>query len=217
VQPTSEPQPGTSREPEAGPSSAPTHQSPTQENSPTRTPKAPAVAQSMAQSSAQSVESPASPEPEAAQEQTVPQPALVVPVSRPLQGAERDEKLEYFLQSKVGHYSDEFFEIRKIALAMGEGYAADLADRLCSFEKYSGENHMQLAKAGFCGTNRGNIVFCRECLLYAQDVEESDDAMLIHKICSPDCDFTKHWEKVSQSDQENEDTIEMIDRCRMIW
>jgi hypothetical protein len=145
VQPTSEPQPGTSREPEAGPSSAPTHQSPTQENSPTRTPKAPAVAQSRAQS----VESPESPEPEAAQERTAPQPALVVPVARPLEGAERDEKLEYFLQSKVGHYSDEFFEIRKIALAMGEGYAADLADRLCSFEKYLGENHiMQLAKAG---------------------------------------------------------------------
>lgn len=147
-------------------------------------------------------ESPESPPPQ----------AVAVPA---VGAAERDAKIECFLQSKVGDYADMYCVVKNSARTKGEEFANDLADRLCSFTHYSGENYIQLALAGFSGGN-GTVVFCNICLLFAKDLEESDDVKLFHKICSPECEFTKNWQ-FAKHKIENVDTQEMLERCKMEW
>lgn len=116
------------------------------------------------------------------------------------------DKITKTVQAKVR----EPFEMYSPTAA--EIYEANLLSRALSFANYTGDNEYELAIAGWSGTDHGNIIMCENCLAYAKDVEISDNAILLHKIISPDCEFVREV-KLSDEIINDVDTQEMISRC----
>lgn len=88
----------------------------------------------------------------------------------------------------------------------------ELMFRVLSFINYEGGNEYQLAIAGWSGTDYKNVIFCECCYAYAIDVEESDNALILHALRSPHCEFLKGV-KISDDVKNDVDTQDMLKRC----
>jgi len=95
-----------------------------------------------------------------------------------------------------------------------EVYEADFMFRVFTFANYTGDNEYELALAGWSGTDHETLIFCENCRVSARDTYGGDNALHLHKLLSPDCEFVKDV-VITDEIRNDVDTVEMLSRCRI--
>lgn len=97
-------------------------------------------------------------------------------------------------------------------LSQKDIYEHELLFRFLSLANYEHDNEYALACAGWSGTDYKNVIYCATCLLFAQDVEGSDNPLTLHALLSPACEFVRNV-KITEAEKNSDETKEMLERC----
>jgi Inhibitor of Apoptosis domain len=96
-----------------------------------------------------------------------------------------------------------------------ENYESELYARLVSLENYFGDGDvMDIALAGFSGTENPFVVQCENCNACIHEIDEADCLFTLHKLISPDCYLVKHV-KLTDNFKNDVDYIDLLDRCKL--
>jgi hypothetical protein len=94
-------------------------------------------------------------------------------------------------------------------------YESELNERLFSLANYFGNgDSMDIATAGFSGTEHPFVAQCENCNACIHDFDESDCLITLHKLISPECSFVKHI-KLKENFMQDVDYKDLIDRCKI--
>jgi Inhibitor of Apoptosis domain len=95
-------------------------------------------------------------------------------------------------------------------------YESEFEERLISLlENYFGDGEIvDIADAGFSGTDHPLVVQCEICNACIHDFDEADNLIVLHRMISDDCPFVKNV-KLKENYLQDVDLKELLDRCKL--